>query len=355
MIIEKKDLEKSILFEPALIDGLGCSTLKIITGYTDIGRISSHMISLMDGIRAGKYVKGIKVEIILGMAKTNGLSEYKHKKIVETLNELNATPGMPKIKCFYVVKGSPVHSKVYVWLNGPNPICAFCGSANYSMNAFGDKSRQRECMTTCNPDCALDYFMELKNECIDCNDSKAVMSNISFSAYEHKKSDECEDRFNIETLYFDYFAEKEPIDTLNVSLLKSKRGGFDVGYGSGINWGIRPNGEKRNKNQAYIPYNREDRRKGFFPDERVDGEKNYPIFKVVTKEKGAFFMRIAQGRGKALHTPQSNAILGEWIRNILRMESGAFIKKDDLERYGKTYVTFKKYHEEGEDIYTLEF
>ena len=72
--------------------------------------------------------------------------------------------------------------------------------------------------------------------------------------------------------------------TITVSLLKSARAGNDVGYGSGINWGIRPNGTKRNPNQAYIPYNKADRKNGFFPDKRKKGEKNCPIFKVVTKE-----------------------------------------------------------------------
>ena len=66
-------------------------------------------------------------------------------------------------------------------------------------------------------------------------------------------------------------------------------------------------------------------------------------------------MRVAQGDGKALETPQSNAILGAWIRNILKLESGVFITKEMLEEYGKTFVTFKKYNLHGEDIYTLDF
>lgn len=70
MIDDKLLLEEKILFEPALVTGLGCTSLKIVTGYTDVGRISSHLIELKDGIKEGKYAKGIKVELILGMAKS---------------------------------------------------------------------------------------------------------------------------------------------------------------------------------------------------------------------------------------------------------------------------------------------
>jgi len=355
MIVDKNVLEKKVLFEPALTDGFGCSTLKIITGYTDIGRISSHMIALKDGVKEGKYVHGINVEIILGMAMSNGLSKDKHEKIVATLNELNSFRGMPKVKCYYVVKGFPVHSKVYIWEKESKPICAYCGSANYSMNAFGNRSRQREYMTVCDPNYAVKYFNEIKKDCIDSQDACAVAMNITFPPKVNSNYEVEDDELNLETLNYDYFIGKTPVDTITVSLLKSESHGGDVGHGSGLNWGIRPNGTERNKDQAYIPYNKPDRKKGFFPDERLNGEANWPIFKVVTKERGAFFMRVAQGDGKALETPQSNAILGAWIRNILKLESGVFITKEMLEEYGKTFVTFKKYNLHGEDIYTLDF
>lgn len=271
------------------------------------------------------------------------------------IQDLNSTKGMPKIKCFYVVRGNPVHSKVYIWSEGKKATCAFCGSANYSLNALGKKSRQREYMEMCDADEALKYFKEIKKDCIDCSNISEVAKNITFSMPSSVVGNELEDRFNLENLTYEYFLDKEPVDEIKVSLLKSKQAGADVGYGSGINWGIRPNGTKRNPNQAYIPYNVADRKKGFFPDEKKKGTEHYPLFKAVTKEKGAFYMRIAQQNGKALQTPQSNAILGEWIREKLNKHSGSFITKEMLVEYGKTYITFKKFHEEGEDIYVLEF
>lgn len=63
-------------------------------------------------------------------------------------------------------------------------------------------------------------------------------------------------------------------------------------------------------------------------------------------------MRLAQQGDKALHTAESNAILGEWLRKRLRVNSGEFISKEMLESYGKTYVTFRKYKD---GTYLLDF
>ncbi len=40
----------------------------------------------------------------------------------------------------------------------------------------------------------------------------------------------------------------------------------------------------------------------FFPD--VNADERNPVFKVVTKEYDAFYMRQAQAKGKALETPE---------------------------------------------------
>lgn len=353
MIIDKLELEEKILFEPALKNGQSCNRLRIVTGYTDVERISKHLIELKDGVEAGKYEK-VQIELILGMAKAGGLSKKKHDKLLELIKRSNASKGMPKIQCYYVVEGVPVHSKVYIWSKGTQNVIAFCGSANYSLNAFGNKSRQREYMEKCNPDEALNYYRKLKKNSIDCFDEK-VTTTISLETSEMSSLFVIEDRLNLENITYDYFQDKEPIDEITISLLKSKSHGGDVGYGSGVNWGIRQNGTKRNPNQAYIPYNRADKKRGFFPDDRIENTKSCPIFKVVTREKGAFYMRIAQAGEKGIHSAQNNAIIGEYLREKLGVPSGTFITKDMLESYGKTTVTFKKYFEDNEYIYVLEF
>ena len=59
------NFEEEILFTPARKDGEACNHLKIVTAFTDVERISSHLIKLFDG-RNKEYVSGIKVDIILG-------------------------------------------------------------------------------------------------------------------------------------------------------------------------------------------------------------------------------------------------------------------------------------------------
>lgn len=335
------DFEEKILLQPARKEGKACNHLRIVTAFTDVERISSHLIQLFDG-KNKEFVSNIKVDIILGMTKGAGLTEKKHKKLCMLMKRLNSVAGMPKVTCRYIVEGKQVHSKVYVWSKGNKSVLAYCGSANYTMNAFHVR---RECMNECNAKEALHYFKELMADTIDCF-SPQVKNKLTFSA---PKSIEDEiDKNNLENLSWDKYQGLSPIDMLSVSLLKAS--GKDTGYGSGVNWGIRKNGYKRNRNQAYIPYNIGDQKEGFFPQVHSDG--TYSIFKVIIKDYGAFYMRQAQARGKALETPESNAIIGEWIRKEIGVPDGQYITKEMLEQAGGTRVLFKKY---DDGIYTLEY
>ena len=321
------NFEEEILFIPARKDGEACNHLKIVTAFTDVERISSHLIKLFDG-RNKEYVSGIKVDIILGMTKGTGLTQKKHDKICSLIKRLNSVSGMPQISCNYIVEGKQVHSKVYVWCRGRKAIEAFNGSANYTMNAFFVR---RECMDACNPKEANHYFNSLLPDTINCFDGQ-IKDKVSFSSKKNVEDDVADT--NLENLSWENYRAIEPVDTLEVSLLKAD--GSDTGYGSGVNWGIRKNGYKRNRNQAYIPYNVADHKDGFFPDVNADG--TYPVFKVVTKEYDAFYMRQAQAKGKALETPESNAIIGEWIRHKLGVPDGTYITKQMLDNLDLTSI-----------------
>jgi hypothetical protein len=342
------DFDEPVLYAPARTDSVHpCTSLKVITAFTDCERISTHMIKLAEGIKSNRFVKGLSIEILLGMTKSS-LSQKKHEDICRMIGFLNSSKGMPKISCRYICNGPEVHSKVYVWtypeeMVGEMPYVAFCGSLNYTMNAF---YKRRESVSMCSSIMAYRYYQELLADTIDCFDPavseklKNVINNTADTAV---------DPDNVEKDYLVY-DEEVPVDTLKVSLLRAD--GSDTGYGSGINWGIRKNGTRRDQNQAYIPYNRQDKKAGFFPD-RVDPEdENCPMFKVITKDFGSFHMRMAQQGNKALHSVESNAILGEWIRKKIGAPSGGYITKQMLELYGKTYVTFRKY-EDG--TYLLDF
>lgn len=342
------NFDEPVLYAPARIEFIHpCSSLKIITAFTDCERISTHMISLSEGIKNKRLIKGLSVEIILGMTKSS-LSKKKHEDICRLIRFLNSSKEMPKISCRYICQGPEVHSKIYIWTYcdkhvGELPYTAFCGSLNYTMNAF---YKRRETVSLCNPTEAFRYYNSLLSDTIDCFDSRASekLKNVINSTAENFIEPD-----NSEKDYLVY-DKKKPVDTINVSLLRAD--GSDTGYGSGINWGIRKNGTKRDPNQAYIPYNIRDKKEGFFPDRINLTDKNCPMFKVITKDFGSFHMRMAQSGNKGLHSVESNAILGEWIRKKINAPSGGYVTKQMLELYGKTYVTFRKY-EDG--IYLLDF
>ncbi len=340
-----QNLEDPILYEPALLEGRACNSLKIITAFTDCERMLSHLISLKDGLAKDNkiYASGIKIEVLLGMRSGSSLTKKKHNNICNTINQVNSTIGMPKISCSYIYTGKEVHSKIYIWSKAGTPEIAYCGSANYTMNAF---RKRRECMTSCDPKEAMHYYRILKKDTVNCLSSD-VENKIKFST-DDVISEET-DKDNLENLNFNIVTSKDPLDKINISLLTTKG---DVGHGSGVNWGIRPDGTKRDRNQAYIPYNKPDQKKDFFPDRTNPTDKNCPLFKVVTRESGAFYMRLAQENNKAIQSADSNAIIGRWLRNKLNIPSGEFITKEMLENYGSTHVVFKKYEN---NIYTLEF
>lgn len=340
--------DEPVLYAPARVENLSpCNSLKIITAFTDCDRISTHMIALAEGMKNGRFVKGLSVEIILGMTKSS-LSQKKHEDICRLIGFLNGSKGMPKVSCRYIVQGPEVHSKVYIW-EGPDrngdilPLIAYCGSLNYTMNAF---YKRRESVSQCNSLDAYYYYKELLSDTVDCFDSSVSekLKNVV-----NNTADAFEEPNNSEKDYLLY-DKQTPIDTLNVSLLRAD--GSDTGYGSGINWGIRKNGTKRDQNQAYIPYNHKDKKKGFFPDRINPDDENCPMFKVITKDFGSFHMRMAQQGNKALHSVESNAILGEWIRKRINAPNGGYVTKQMLELYGKTYVTFRKY---SDGTYLLDF
>ena len=69
-------------------------------------------------------------------------------------------------------------------------------------------------------------------------------------------------------------------------------------------------------------------------------------FLVVTDDHHTLQLRVEQQNDKAITTPASNALLGEYFRNRLGLSNGAYVRKDDLLAYGRTDVTFYKIDEE---------
>ena len=116
--------------------------------------------------------------------------------------------------------------------------------------------------------------------------------------------------------------------------LLTKRG--DVGKRSGLNWGQR---DKRNRNEAYIPLCRTIAKTDFFPKEKQH-------FMARTDDGKCLLLRVEQQNDKAITTPLSNALLGEYFRSRLGLSNGEYITKEHLLNYGRTDVTFYKIDDE---------
>ncbi len=67
---------------------------------------------------------------------------------------------------------------------------------------------------------------------------------------------------------------------------------------------------------------------------------------MITDDNKQLILRIEQAYDKALTTPLNNLLLGEYLRNRIGVANGAFVTKADLERYGRTDVTFYKIDDE---------
>jgi hypothetical protein len=131
-------------------------------------------------------------------------------------------------------------------------------------------------------------------------------------------------------------------DFVTLPLTSSIKGNLIVPKASGLNWGQRPN---RNQDQAYLAVPAYIQKSNFFPDigdsfnvECDDGEE----FKCIR----------SQANGKAIETPDNNAILGLYFRKRLGIRSGYLVTINYLYSYGRTSVDF--YYKANKD-YFLDF
>ena len=108
---------------------------------------------------------------------------------------------------------------------------------------------------------------------------------------------------------------------------------------SGLNWGQRPE-LSREPNQAYIRIPSKVYKSGFFPAIGIH-------FTVHTDDNKVLLCTRAQQNGKGIQTPDNNSIMGLYFRRRLGLPSGAFVKKEHLLRYGRTYVDFYKIDDEN--------
>ena len=305
------NFKNEVLFNPI---SKGANHLKIIAGYATHTMASWHLSEIET-----LYDHGIKITLIVGMCKFDGLSISVHEGFKSLMRE--ALPKNSQFYCQYIFNAAPVHSKLFLWEKNGKPFSAFMGSANYTQTAFSPL--RREIMTKCDPIEANDYFNIIESDSIYCTHA------------------EIEDYITLCPSHPILNAEESPlvsvqgagISSVNLSLL-TKNG--EVGNHSGLNWGQRYG---REPNQAYIPLPAKIARTDFFPINR-----NH--FSVLTDDGKQLILRVEQQNNKAITTPLNNSLLGEYFRNRLGLANGAHVSAADLKRYGRTNVTFYKLDDE---------
>ena len=322
------EFRKTVLIDPI---EQGADHLKIVAGYATPMMASWHIKEISE---ARAKLKPIKITLIVGMCVNDGISQAMHDGFFDIVSR-KESKNRSSLTCQYVIEGSAVHSKLYLWERNGVPYKAFMGSANYTQAAFS--RNRRELLQECNPKQALDYFNEIEKNSMYCNHI------------------EIEDKIKI------FIKPNHPIlDSENTPLVSVKGAGVEslklslltengeVGFGSGINWGHRRNGTPRNPNQMYIslPVHVKKRHPNFFPIIGNRSGKGNPNFSVLTDDGIHFILRVQQENNKGITTPLDNSRLGEYFRSRIGVEYGAFVTKQDIEKYGRTDVTFYKLDDE---------
>jgi hypothetical protein len=323
-----RNFRNAVLFDPIK---QGANNLKIVSGYATHTMASWHITEI-----EAQGFNPINITLIVGMCKFDGISVSVHNGFNSLVSE-NRSPRQSSLKCQYVVDGSPVHSKLYLWEKNGHPFLAFMGSVNYTQSAFSIS--RRELVVSCDPGKAALYFDKIEADTMYCNHA------------------EIEDKIRILPTHPVLQAEETPamsvrgsgVQRVTLSLLAR---GDETGIHSGLNWGQRSG---REPNQAYIKLPIKIARTDFFPLEGNLSGKHNPHFSVLTDDGINLILRVEQQNNKAITTPLNNSLIGEYFRNRMGVANGAFVTRQDLENYGRTNVTFYKIGDEQDVQYFMDF
>ncbi|GEB94167.1 restriction endonuclease PLD domain-containing protein [Microbacterium lacticum] len=325
------------LFETVLTRYIerGADELRIVSGYASAEMCTRLLLA------AKKMHKGLKIRLIVGMTGYEGITVDTHQGLLSVQAEPPEDSGSVSVS--YVTNGISVHSKLFIWMQGNQPLGAWIGSANFTQNGFGVGFRgslHKEIMTTTDIETALAYYAAIEGVSIAIDhpdvENEITIHNRPLSTAVSVASSEGD----VEP---DYMSAESVVLPL-VALTSNSRTGTQRGKvhaKSGLNWGQRPE-YQREPNQAYIPVPAEVRRMGFFPPLGV-------VFRVTTTDNKLFLMKLAQEEGKALETPQNNSFIGEYFRMRLGVANGEPVVQDDVLEFGSRFVAFYRIDEGDEE------
>lgn len=305
------DTANAVLFDPLSMD---VNELCIISGYAAPSMLAWYIKKLEHKVRIP-----IKINVLVGMTPSDGISEAIHNEYLRLLE--NPRPEhISEVSCNYLYRAPAVNSNLYIWCKDRTPVIAFTGSAIFSKLSFFGFARQ-SVMVQCDANDSLQYYDDLEARSVkaDAHDTASLITIRSKpNAFDlENKHSTVADEFRM-----------NGFSVVDLSLITKRTG--EPGRKSGLNWGQRPG---RDPNEAYIPVPAKVARSGFFP---TDNEQ----FTVHTDDEHELILRVEQEKDKAITTPDNNSLLGEYFRNRLSLPNGAFVTRADLDRYGRTDVTF---------------
>lgn len=304
-----KKLYENILLKPAK----EADELYVISGYASPDIVENLL----------ENHEKLHINLIVGMAGSNGLGKRSHNKFKKLQNDLFTN----RFRCRYYPDGNGLHSKLYAWFKDGSPYKGFNGSVNLTENGF--ISGQINSVNEDNPSQIKQYFNEVYSSSLEINNPKIEdFINIYNETYVIENNIKVNlEELNLSSLY-DINLENEMFENkCEISLLT--RSG-KIHEKSGLNWGHRGN---RNRNEAYLPVPSD--KYEFFP-------KKGKHFNIIADDGVQLEVVRAQADGKAIETFENNSILGKYFRKRIGVKDGSFIKKEDLDSYGRTTVSFLK-------------
>lgn len=296
------NIVKQLLFDPIT---LGADKLCILSHHATPSMSSWLLKSL-----AESNASEITVELIIGSTIKEGIDNMFHDGFKE-LQGNRYSKIYKNFTCSYLYQGSIPKTNLYVWLKDNIPICAYSGSFEFTQASL--LRRNNHTLNLCKPFDAYKKYENAVNRSIFCN--HAEVEDYIIVRPQANSSDLLKSCSEDQSIHLSF-------------LTKTGK----VGKRSGLNWGQR---HGRNKNEAYIPLPIHIASSGFFP-------LNKQHFLVVTDDHHTLLLRVEQQNDKAITTPASNALLGEYFRNRLGLANGAYVHTSDLINYGRTDVSFIK-------------
>lgn len=311
-----KDLEQIVFNRHELFDS---DELVILSGY-----LGPSPVSRLETLP-------LESKVIYGMYGSEGIKPTLHKSLMN-IQETTA----PSLNILY--SKIPVHSKCYLWRRDGTIIYALVGSANFSVN--GLTTPLREVLI----EAPVDIY-EVLNSYVDhiTSNSISCLEGVTTRAV----------------------TRVLPTDKCLLSLLQ--RNG-DIHAAGGLNWGQNPENHTR-PNDAYLPISVDQIRAfpSMFPPkqlaatERGEGRMQRHNDSVdIIWDDGKVMRGLLEGTvpvdgvdyPKQISSFPVKSELGLYIRQRLGVPDGAFVTKEDLERYGRFDVEVKLL-EDG--IYSFDF